>query len=278
MCGPDFTKIVPLWVDNSKQELKSDELFRHDMASPVAIITGGGKRIGAAISTAFLEMGWHVIIHVNNSLQEAQQLLVDFEQKNGNEPSAEIIKCDFQDDGQLQRFISQVNDSKHVVDAGGISAIIHNASFYIPKDVEQISLSDIRLMNRIHIEVPFLITQAFIANLKAVKGSVIGIIDTSLGRSWSGLSHYTSSKAGMRQLMMNLAGELAPEIRVNCIAPGAILAADWEAPHYASIIEKVPLGREGNPQDVAKAILFLVNSPHLSGQVITVDGGWSINS
>jgi pteridine reductase len=271
-------KPFPLWGNIGKQELKSRELFRLDMARPVVIITGGGKRIGAAISTAFLELGWHVIIHVNNSQQEAQQLLDVFEQKNGTKPSAEIVKCDFQDDEQLQQFISQIKGSINVVEAGGISAIIHNASFYIPKGIEQISLADIRLMNRIHIEVPFLITQAFIAKLKAVNGSVIGIVDTSLGRSWNGLSHYTSSKAALRQLMMNFAGELAPEIRVNCIAPGAVLAADWEAPHYASIIEKVPLGREGDPQDVAKAILFLVNSPHISGQVITVDGGWSINS
>jgi len=224
-----------------------------------------------------LELGWHVIIHVNNSHQEAQQLLDNFEQKSGKKPSAEIIKYDFQDDEQLQRFIAEVKSSKQVIEAGGISALIHNASFYKPKDLENISLQDIRIMNRIHIEVPFLMTQAFIPNLRAVNGSVIGIVDTSLGRSWKDLSHYTSSKAGLRQLMLNFAGELAPEIRVNCVAPGAVLAADWEAPHYASIIEKVPLGREGEPDDVAKAIIFLINSPHLSGQVITVDGGWSLN-
>lgn len=246
------------------------------MATPVAIITGGGKRIGAAISKSFLEMGWHVIIHVNNSLLEAQQLIADFEQKSGVKASAEIIQCDFQDEGQLQQFIERLKSSKSVIDGGGVSALIHNASIYRAKPLEGISLQEIRLMNRIHIEVPFLITQALTSQLRAVNGAVIGMVDTSLGRSWQGLSHYTSSKAGLRQLMMNLAGELAPEITVNCVAPGAVLAADWEAAHFASIIEKVPLGRKGNPQDVAKAILFLVNSPHLSGQVITVDGGWSL--
>ena len=102
------------------------------------------------------------------------------------------------------------------------------------------------------------------------------MIDTSLGRSWEGLSHYTSTKAGLRQLMMNLAGDLAPEVRVNCIAPGAIMAAPWEAEHFASVIERVPLGRGGSPQDVAKALMFLVQSEYLSGQVINVDGGWSV--
>ena len=119
------------------------------MARPVAIITGGGKRIGAAISTAFLQLGWHVIIHVNNSHQEAQQLLDNFEQKQGTKPSAEILKADFQDDEQLQRFIAEVKSSKQVIEAGGISALIHNASFYKPKDLENTSLQDIRMMNRI---------------------------------------------------------------------------------------------------------------------------------
>ena len=121
-----------------------------------------------------------------------------------------------------------------------------------------------------------MLTQALVPVLKAVNGCVIGMIDTSLGRSWEGLSHYTSTKAGLRQLMMNLAGDLAPEVRVNCIAPGAIMAAPWEAEHFASVIERVPLGRGGSPQDVAKALMFLVQSEYLSGQVINVDGGWSV--
>ena len=102
------------------------------------------------------------------------------------------------------------------------------------------------------------------------------MIDTSLHRAWKDLAHYTTSKAGLRQLMMNLAGDLAPEVRVNCVAPGAIMAAPWEAEHFASVIEKVPLGRGGAPEDVANAVSFLVRSTYLSGQVIEVDGGWSV--
>ena len=119
------------------------------MAKPVAIITGGGKRIGAAISTAFLEMGWHVIIHVNNSLQEARQLVDIFEQKTGSKSCAKIIEADFQDDEQLERFIEEIITSKKVIEANGVCALIHNASFYKPKDVADISLNDLRLMNRI---------------------------------------------------------------------------------------------------------------------------------
>jgi NAD(P)-dependent dehydrogenase (short-subunit alcohol dehydrogenase family) len=77
--------------------------------------------------------------------------------------------------------------------------------------------------------------------------------------------------------MINLAGDLAPEIRVNCVAPGAILAADWESEQFVSVVEKVPLGRAGEAIDVAQAILFLLDSTYLSGQTINVDGGWSVS-
>ena len=196
------------------------ERFEEFMAQRVALITGGGKRIGAATVSLLLDNGWFVFIHVRSSITEAEGILRAYEQKAGSKPSAEIIRADFQEDEQLERFIAEVKTSKKVIEANGICALIHNASFYKPKDIEDISLDDLRLMNRIHIEVPFLLTQALIPQLKSVKGSVIGIVDTSLGRSWVGLSHYTSSKAGLRQLMMNFAGELAPEIRVNCSKVG----------------------------------------------------------
>ena len=77
--------------------------------------------------------------------------------------------------------------------------------------------------------------------------------------------------------MINFAGDFHPDVRVNCIAPGAIISADWEVEHFAKIIEEIPLGRSGHPSDIAKAVLFLLNSPHISGQVLNVDGGWSLN-
>ena len=104
---------------------------------------------------------------------------------------------------------------------------------------------------------------------------MVAIVDTSWGRAWEGLAHYTSTKAGLRQLMLNLAGELSGQIRVNCLAPGAIMAAEWEADHFARVLEKVPLGRSGNAEDIAAGVHFLLMHPTLSGQVLPVDGGWS---
>ncbi len=248
------------------------------MAQRVALITGAGKRIGAATATRLLDDGWFVLMHVRSSESEANQQLLEYEQKHGSKPSASILKADLNSDAELQAFISQVQLHPAVVGGGGLHGLVHNASIYSSKDFESVSLEDVRLNNRIHIEVPLLLTQALVPQLQAALGSVVGMVDTSLGKSWEGLSHYTASKAGLRQLMLNLAGELAPDVRVNCVAPGAIMAADWEAEHFESLMPKIPLGRAGEAIDVANAVHFLLTSPYITGQTISVDGGWSLTS
>tara|TARA_B100001778_G_C18525471_1_gene600938 strand:+ start:360 stop:1133 length:774 start_codon:yes stop_codon:yes gene_type:complete len=253
------------------------ERFEWSMAQRVALITGGGKRIGAATVSLLIEQGWFVLVHVRNSIVEAQHILDNFEQKNGSQAPAEIIQADLNIDEDITTLLQAVSGHEMVVKNGGLDALIHNASIYSSEDYEAVSLETLRLNTRLHIEVPFLLTQGLLPQLRSAKGCVIGMIDTSLGLAWKGLSHYTSSKAGLRQLMMNLAGDLAPEVRVNCVAPGAIIAADWESEHFASVVEKVPLGRAGEPIDVAKAIMFLLESTYISGQIINVDGGWSVS-
>jgi pteridine reductase len=102
------------------------------------------------------------------------------------------------------------------------------------------------------------------------------MVDTSWNHAWEELAHYTATKGALRQLIVNLAGELAPEIRVNGIAPGAILAASWEKERFAKILEKVPLGKAGKPEDIANAVKFLANAEYITGFILPVDGGWSL--
>ena len=125
-------------------------------------------------------------------------------------------------------------------------------------------------------DAPFFITQGLVPKLKAKKGSVIGIVDTSWNHAWEELAHYTATKGALRQLIVNLAGELAPEIRVNGIAPGAILAAEWEKERFEKVLARVPLGRAGTPEDIAKAVKFLSEADYITGFILPVDGGWSI--
>ena len=259
------------------ESIDEGQTIRMFMAQRVALITGGGKRIGAATVSLLMDNNWFVIIHVRTSVSEAEEILQAFEQKNGAKAPAEILQADLNSDEELAELIQAVLKHEKVKSCGGLHALIHNASIYSSKDYEVVLLEELRLNNRLHLEVPFLLTQGLLKPLRSAQGCVIGMVDTSLGRAWKGLSHYTASKAGLRQLMMNLAGDLAPDIRVNCVAPGAIIAADWESEHFASLLEKIPLGRAGEPLDVAKAIMFLADSSYLSGQTINVDGGWSVS-
>ncbi len=243
------------------------------MSVKVVLITGAGQRLGAATARRLIHKGCHVLLHVRSSVREAEALLAQAE-ANEATGSGEVVVADLTDDEALQRLVSEVAHHPLVV-ANGLFGVVHNASLYRPSSFAETPLEVYRHLTRLHMDAPYAVTQGCLEALKRGRGSVIGMVDTSWGRVWGGLAHYTSTKAGLRQLMLNLAGDLAPEVRVNCVAPGAIMAADWEAEHFASVVEKVPLQRSGQASDIAAAIDHLLHHPTLTGHVLHVDGGWS---
>ena len=245
------------------------------MAPQVVLITGAGQRLGAETARRLMDEGFFVLIHVRSSREPAQILLAEAEQRNGR-ICGEILQADLTNDQDVEDLITSVSSHGHVV-AEGLFGLVHNASFYSQASFEETSLQTYRDLNRLHMEAPYRLTQGLLPLLESGSGSVVAIVDTSWGRAWEGLAHYTSSKAGLRQLMLNLAGELMGRIRVNCLAPGAIMAADWEAEHFASVLEKVPMGRSGNAKDIAGGVFFLLTHQVLSGHVLHVDGGWAMN-
>ena len=151
-----------------------------------------------------------------------------------------------------------------------------SASIYNQEDFATVTPQELRRFSSIHLDAPFFITQGLTPKLKDKNGCVIGMVDTSWDHAWEELAHYTATKAALRQLLINLAGELAPEIRVNGIAPGAILAAAWEKDRFEKILEKVPLRRAGTPEDIAEAVKFLADASYITGFILPVDGGWSL--
>ena len=234
----------------------------------VAVVTGGARRIGAAIVNSLIDDGWAVIVHCNQSLTQARQLI-----KRGN---GGIVSGDLSNDEDLFRIIEEIHDHTLVQEAGGIDLLIHNASIYNQEDYAKITPQELRRFSSIHLDAPFFITQGLVPKLKSKNGCVIGMVDTSWDHAWEELAHYTSTKAALRQLLINLAGELAPEIRVNGVAPGAILAAPWEKERFEEVLKRVPLGRAGKPEDIANAIKFLADADYVTGLILPVDGGWSL--
>ena len=245
------------------------------MAKPVVFITGGGRRIGAAISKLLMEEGYFVLIHVRNSMADAQAIIDKYSNSNDGDVGGDIVQVDLLND-DIPNLIDTITNHPKVVEYGGLFGLIHNASVYQPISFDELTFEEFKKNFTIHVEVPFLLTKGLYEQLKAKSGSVIGLVDTSQGRAWQDLTHYTASKNALRQMMINLAGDLQPHVRVNCIAPGAIISAAWEIEHFASVLEKVPMGRSGEPKDIASAAKFLLESDHISGQIINVDGGWTL--
>ena len=219
--------------------------------------------------------GCHVLVHVRSSVDEAQALL-DMAAREHGESRGTLLVADLTVDEDLERLISEVQQHP-LVQAQGLHGLVHNASFYSQGPFEETTLETYRSLNRLHMEAPYLLTQSLLPAMERASGSIVAVVDTSWGRAWEGLAHYTSSKAGLRQLMLNLSGELAGRVRVNCLAPGAIMAADWEAEHFAKVLEKVPLGRSGQAEDIASGIHFLLSNGTITGNVLHVDGGWTLN-
>ena len=235
----------------------------------VAVITGGAKRIGASIVSMLLEDGWAVIVHCNRSITQARHLI--------QRGKGAVVSGDLSNDDELFRVIEEIHDHELVNEAVGIDLLIHNASIYSQTEFSKVTPQELRRFTSIHLDAPFFITQGLVPKIKAKKGSVIGIVDTSWGQSWEELSHYTATKAALRQLLLNLSGELAPDIRVNGIAPGAILAASWEKERFDEIVKNIPLRRAGEPKDIANAVKFLSEAQYITGFILPVDGGWSIS-
>ncbi|MGB1492712.1 MAG: SDR family NAD(P)-dependent oxidoreductase [Candidatus Poseidoniaceae archaeon] len=245
------------------------------MSAKVCLVTGSGRRIGASIIRKFASEGYAVLIHVSTSVEAGESLKSELIEQGWK---ADVIRADLSSQDQTNQLIETVENHPFVQQRQGLDVLVHNASVYMQTPVEDLTLETMRFLNRLHVEAPLQLSQGFVHLLASVNGSIIGMTDTSAGKAWKQLSHYTSSKAGLRQLMFNLAGEYAPNVRVNCVAPGAILSADWEHEHFNKIVESIPLKRSGDPGDVAGAVYFFANSPYLTGQELFVDGGWALNS
>ena len=244
------------------------------MANPTVLITGGAKRIGKAIVEHFSRNGYSVIIHVSSSLEEGNHLA---EELRTSGAKADVLQADLTDVDATETLVEQVENHLFVKERGGLDVLVHNASKYSQIPLEDLTIEDMRGMNRLHVESPLQLTQGLSLCLSSIEGCVIALTDTSAGQHWDKLSHYTASKAGLRQLMFGLAGELAPQIRVNCVGPGAILSADWEQEHFDNVLQRVPLRRSGTPEDIASAVFFLANASYITGQELKVDGGWTLS-
>ena len=241
------------------------------MTKPVALITGGGRRIGAEIARQLHSHDFNIILHYRHSVDAAKQLAHQLNQQR--EYSAKIINADLRDIDQVNQLAIKAIDCW-----GKIDVLINNASSYYPtpfKTVMEEQWDDLLASNT---KAPFFLSQSLSTTLKEQRGCIVNIVDIHAERPLLEYSPYTIAKAGSAMLTKSLARELAPEVRVNGVAPGVIVWPENTAEHNDTekqrILNQVPLGREGSVSDIAKTVLFFIqDAPYITGQILAVDGG-----
>lgn len=238
-----------------------------------ALITGAAKRIGKVIAEELLEAGFYVILHAHSSMPDLKSWVDKNPKKN---QILHLVSADLsQKDGQDYLVLEC---KKHL---SALNLLVHNASTFWPKKFDTIGRSDFQQMLAVNLEAPFFITQGLLDVLKKAElPSVINILDAMWKRPGLNYSHYAVSKAGLSILTRALANELAPTIRVNGVAPGAILFQPFHSEEIREqTIKSIPARRLGTPKDIAEAVIFLSEKAHYAtGEIFVIDGGRSIGS
>jgi len=240
----------------------------------VALITGSAQRIGAAIATALHQRGYRVIIHYRSSAAAAQQLAADL-----NAVRADSARCI---NGNLQSQLeAQTLATAALSQWGHIDVLINNASSFYPTPLGSATEADWDALIGSNMKGPFFLAQALAPMLTRRAGCIVNIVDIFAEQALKDHPLYCMAKAGLAMMTKSLARELAPRVRVNGVAPGAIL---WPEPapnaeQKQHMLDKIPLQTLGSTTDIAATVTFLVaDAPYISGQILAVDGGRSLQN
>jgi len=234
-----------------------------------ALVTGGARRIGRTIALSLAQAGASVAITYRNSVDEAEATLREIADANeaaGGEAFA--ARCDLRDPENVRESIADA-----IADLGGLDILINNAGAFESAALEAITSEQWDAMFQTNTRAPLLVAQAAHAHLKAVKGRIINIGSLGGMQPWATHAHYCASKAALHMLSQTMAKAWAPEISVNCVAPGMVVtgAVNQAYQHFA---EKTPMRANAVPADVAAAVMFFITGPHfITGQLLAVDGG-----
>ena len=242
------------------------------LENKVVLVTGAARRIGAAIVTRLHANGARVAIHYRGSGDAAESLAARLnEQRTG---SARTFQADLLDMGSVPKLIADV-----VAWGGRLDALVNNASTFYPTPVGTITEKEWDDLVGSNLKAPLFLSQAATPHLKETGGAIVNIADIHAQRPLRDHPVYGPAKAALAMLTRSLAKDLAPDIRVNGVSPGAILWPEDGMTEDAqkSILRQVPLQRAGNPDDIAGCVLYLLrDATYVTGQIIAVDGGRSI--
>jgi len=236
----------------------------------VALVTGAAKRIGRGIAFALAEEGAHVAITYRDSVDEARQTVRELEDFGIR---AAAVHANLRQPESIQSAVDQIAADFGRPDFPAIDILVNNAGRFETEVLEKISVEQWDAMFETNTRAPFLVAQAAHPYLKAAHGRIINIGSLGGIHPWPTHGHYCTSKAALHMLTQVMSKAFAPEISVNCVAPGMIVNGEASA-EYEHFARKTPMRRNGTTQEVAAAVLFFATGPHfITGQLLGVDGG-----
>jgi len=242
------------------------------LSGRTALVTGGARRVGAAIARRLHAAGANVVLHYRDSAADADALAAELNAARGK--SAATVKAEL-----LAPIAPRSLVSTALERFGGLDLLVNNASSFFPVAVGAIEASHWEELMGSNLRAPLFIAQEAAPHLAAREGSIVNIVDIHAERPLKGYPVYSIAKAGLAALTRSLALELAPKVRVNGVAPGAIAWPEdgqFDPAERGRIVATTPLARIGSPEDVAQAVHFLACAPYVTGQIVAVDGGRSI--
>ena len=234
------------------------------------LVTGGAKRLGREIALALARAGADVAITYLSSEREARKVVVDLSAEGGR---AVALRCDVRSEKDIRQAMREVRR-----EFGGLDVLVNNAGVYQTVAFEKLTAAQWDHVFAVNARGPFLFAQAAAAELRKRKGRIVNLGSLGGVRPWATHAHYCSSKAALHMLTQVMAKALAPEIAVNCVAPGMIDLGERAAAAFMKrMAKKTPMRRNGSGEEIADAVLFFAQAPHfITGQLMVVDGGLSL--
>ena len=248
--------------------------MNESLSGKVVLVTGGAKRVGAAIARRLHREGAKLMLHYRGSEREAKSLRAEL---NAARPeSVALVQADLLDTAGLPEIVKNTVGRFERLDA-----LVNNASAFFPTPVGEMTPANWETLIGANLRAPLFLSQAAAPHLKKPGGAIVNITDIHADRPLKSYVIYSIAKTGLVGLTRSLARELAPEVRVNGVAPGAIVWPEdgsWDDLTRQRIVSHTLLRRTGEPDDIGRAVLYLLaDAPYVTGQIISVDGGRSIN-
>ncbi len=238
-------------------------------SAPVVLITGSARRIGAAIARQFHACGWSVVLHANTSTTELQQAAFDLDMVRPG--SVLALQADLRDTAALPDLVEQA-----VGQFGRLDALVNNASNFYPTLLGQITAEHWDDLFAVNARAPLLLAQAAAPHLRRQQGCIVNLTDLHGTDPMRDHAVYSAAKAALEMITRSLALELAPKVRVNAVAPGAILWPEQGKDDFArqALLARTPMGRTGTVEEIAEAVYWLASdAPFVTGHTLRVDGG-----